>query len=170
MHCPKCGQEQLSSEIRYCSRCGFPLAGVSSLLARGGTVELDQQPRESPRRRGVKQGAILVFVAFGLAPLLAPLFEEFGAMVIGSLFMAGLLRMLFAAIFEEGASAQPPFQASQQPYSIPSPQFAPQQQVLPPYTPPVDLPRRVDTAEHLEPPSVTENTTRLLENEKEPEH
>jgi hypothetical protein len=36
MHCPRCGQEQVSEEIKFCSRCGFPLGLVSEILAHGG--------------------------------------------------------------------------------------------------------------------------------------
>lgn len=36
MHCPRCGQQQVSEEIKFCSRCGFPLGLVSEILAHGG--------------------------------------------------------------------------------------------------------------------------------------
>ncbi len=36
MHCPRCGQQQASEEIRFCSRCGFPLGLVSEILSNGG--------------------------------------------------------------------------------------------------------------------------------------
>ena len=38
MHCPRCGQLQVSSETKFCSRCGFQLAIVSELLQHGGTL------------------------------------------------------------------------------------------------------------------------------------
>ena len=36
MHCPSCGQQQVSLETKFCSRCGFPLGVVSEVLAHGG--------------------------------------------------------------------------------------------------------------------------------------
>src|SRR5690348_8255702 len=36
MHCPNCGQQQVSPDIKFCSRCGFPMGLVSELLAHGG--------------------------------------------------------------------------------------------------------------------------------------
>jgi hypothetical protein len=168
MHCPRCGQGQASGDMRYCSRCGFPLAGVSQLLATGGTEALPQPAAESPKRRGVKQGAIVIFVAMALAPLLAPLLEEVGAVIIGTLFMAGMMRMLYAALFQEGApraTAPVAHQQFGQHYVQPPPRQA---ALPPPYAPPAEFPReRVKTAELVEPPSVTENTTRLLEEERE---
>jgi hypothetical protein len=81
-------------------------------------------------------------------------------------FVGGPLRMFYAGVFEEGAPRQfrpfgPPIHVQQQ--------FMPQAQspALPP--PPVRQPpcwrSRPTTAELANPPSVTENTTRLLEKE-----
>ena len=36
MHCPSCGQQQVSNETKFCSRCGMPLGLVSELLMHGG--------------------------------------------------------------------------------------------------------------------------------------
>ncbi len=38
MHCPRCGQLQVSSETKFCSRCGFQLAIVAELLVNGGAL------------------------------------------------------------------------------------------------------------------------------------
>src|SRR5689334_21642871 len=35
MHCPSCGQKQVSNETKFCSRCGMPLGIVSDVLAHG---------------------------------------------------------------------------------------------------------------------------------------
>ena len=163
MHCPQCGQQQASPEIRFCSRCGFPLQGVTSLLASGGTASLVPE-KDSPRRRGVKQGAMLLFIAMAITPFSAIMFEEAGAAIIATLFMAAFMRMLYAAIFQEGKKS------IQQPPAQPVLMQPPQQQALPPgYVPPSAVAPRVNTAEILEQPSVTEHTTRLLENERESE-
>ena len=36
MHCPSCGQQQVSNDTKFCSRCGMPLGLVSELLVHGG--------------------------------------------------------------------------------------------------------------------------------------
>jgi uncharacterized membrane protein YvbJ len=36
MYCPKCSQQQISDEMRFCSRCGFPLGAVKELIANDG--------------------------------------------------------------------------------------------------------------------------------------
>jgi ribosomal protein L37E len=33
MYCPKCSQQQVSEEVRFCSRCGFSLSAVRELIA-----------------------------------------------------------------------------------------------------------------------------------------
>jgi hypothetical protein len=38
MHCPRCGQQQVSSETKFCSRCGFQLGLVAELLQHGGIL------------------------------------------------------------------------------------------------------------------------------------
>ena len=40
MFCPKCGGEQASDEMRFCSRCGMPLGGVADLLSNEGKQRL----------------------------------------------------------------------------------------------------------------------------------
>ena len=77
MHCPQCGQEQTSGEMPFCKSCGFSLDGVRDLLATGNTSPtLDKQsrkPRQSPRRQGVRQGVILLFISMVFMPLITAL-------------------------------------------------------------------------------------------------
>src|SRR5215216_3242446 len=74
MHCPKCGQKQISDETRFCSRCGFLLTGVAEVVANGGMII---EPRAgitgnaaSPRRRGVMQGLFIFLLSFLIVPIL----------------------------------------------------------------------------------------------------
>src|ERR687895_206139 len=75
MHCPQCGQQQASSEMRFCSRCGFPLGGVVELLARGGVLpQSDAGPQDqtlSPRYKGIRQGAVMMLLGTVIVPVLA---------------------------------------------------------------------------------------------------
>jgi len=180
MFCPQCGQQQVTGVIRFCSRCGFPLDGVVQLLNSGGLVPVYRNPDEpvqiSARRKGVKQGGLLLLSGALIVPILgmfasftnAAFIEILAALAAIICFIGGPLRMLYAAVFEEGAPQ--PFR----PYgpSTPMP-IHPQQFGPPPQRPALTPPparaqgawRRPNTAELANPPSVTENTTRLLEKE-----
>jgi hypothetical protein len=180
MYCPQCGQQQASSEMRFCSRCGFPLGGVSHLLAQGGALPTNttsQQGRElSPRQLGTRQGTMLMFSTL----LIVPVVSLISVFIIGwqelliplsalLTFVGGLLRIIYARLYEDdtpglkqaSTTYDPPLSPAQlnaglrgsalpPPQSIPVPTFAP---------------RRANTAE-LVPPSITENTTKLLDEDK----
>src|SRR5215212_5174627 len=161
MYCPQCGQQQATGAVRYCSRCGFPLDGVIQLLGSGGMLPVyhssDEPVQISPRRKGVKQGAVLVLSGAVLVPILGVLAnfsnavfpEVLAAMAAIICFLGGPFRMLYAGLFEEAAPRRlpgygpPPLAAPQQ--------FAPPRHntALPP--PPVHSPSswrsRPNTAE-----------------------
>jgi hypothetical protein len=179
MYCPQCGQQQTSGAVRFCSRCGFPLDGVIQLLGTGGLLPLYHQSDEpvpiSPRRKGVKQGAILLLSGAVIVPILGVLASFSNAafpQILAALaaiicFIGGPFRMLYAALFEEGAPRRIPAYGPTPPVAVPQ-QFGPPRQpgALPP--PPARAPsawRKPNTAELANPPSVTENTTRLLDKE-----
>src|ERR1043166_3944198 len=176
MFCPRCGQQQATDSMRYCSRCGFAMEGVMHLLAHGGMVPQYQLPEGertiSPRRKGVKQGASLMLIGAILVPIfgvmsgfapgrLENVFAFFAALSAIICFLGGPLRMLFAAIFEEGA---PKYQFPMAPtYNVPSIPPANRTPALPPASvnPASQWRQRPQTAEILNPPTVTDNTTRL---------
>ena len=179
MFCPQCGQQQASDVARFCSRCGFQLAAVSGLLATGGAapeLAMEAVPApDSPRRKGARLGGKLMLSGMFLSPALAMLSELLGtpeelALLGVMVFMAGMFRLLYAFIFEDG-----PFRRQlqrQQTFIPQQQQFAPPREVsaLPPsqgapargYVPP-----RVETADLAYRPSVTEGTTRLLDRERD---
>jgi hypothetical protein len=178
MFCPQCGQQQVSDAARFCSRCGFQLAAVSGLLATGGRGAAPEPAFEavpappSPKRKGVQLGGKLMLSGMFLGPALAMLSELIGtpeemALLGVIVFLAGLFRLLYALLFEDG-----PYRRRPERRPAYGPQFAPPQAVsaLPPqqaqpahtYVPP-----RPDTAELAYRPSVTEGTTRLLERERD---
>ena len=189
MFCPQCGQQQVSPDVRFCSRCGFQLAAVSGLLTSGGIPTQSQSQtsasRESPRRRGVRQGTLMFLLGLVLTPVMAILTEQgrgpdgdFPEVLIpltAVIFIfGGFLRMLYALIFEEGPLRRRP---------------APHEQTLPGYAPPAQgqlnymgrdaaslPPAQSMPAQHyapprpaaeMAPPSVTEHTTRLLQDQPE---
>ena len=183
MYCPHCGQQQTTGAVRFCSRCGFPLDGVIYLLGNGGLLPAfdsrDEAPAISARRRGVKQGGLLFLSGAVIVPLLAVLGDAANSAFLNLLmtlaaiicFAGGPLRMLYAGIFEEGAPN--PYRQVSRPFvqaPMPAPrQFASQGQTA---LPPAQSARPVGswqprpiTSELVGPPSVTENTTRLLDKE-----
>lgn len=177
MFCPQCGQQQASDAARFCSRCGFQLGAVAGLLVTGGRGAVEPAPAfeavpapPSPKRKGVQLGGKLMLSGAFLIPALAALSEIIGlndevALLGVIIFMAGLFRLLYALLFEDG-----PYRRQLQRQPAYQPQFAPPQPVsaLPPsqsqpaqaYAPP-----RPDTSELAYRPSVTEGTTKLLERE-----
>jgi len=180
MFCPQCGQQQASGHIRFCSRCGFPLDGVIQLLGNGGMIPVYRNPDEpvpiSPRRKGVKQGGLLLLSGIVIVSLLGTMASYSGSGFLEVLtafaaiicFVGGPLRMIYAGIFEEPAP-KPVLSYAQPPMAAPRPQFGPpmQHQALPPpqARPAAGWRSRPNTAELAGPPSVTENTTRLLDKE-----
>jgi len=184
MFCPHCGQQQVTGHIRFCSRCGFPMDGVIQLLSNGGLLPAYRAPDEpipiSPRRKGVKQGGMLFLSGILIVAILgvfanftgSTFFEVLTALAAVICFVGGPIRMLIAALFEEAAPR--PFQPYGQPAHMHAPPMQAPQQFAPPVqrpalTPPPARPqgawRRPNTAELANPPSVTENTTRLLDKE-----
>lgn len=178
MFCPQCGQQQLSGEVRFCSRCGLPLKGVTALLAGGGElpsgVVVAGAGEPSPRRKGARRGGQLMLLGIFLGPFFAILHElirtsEDLSLIGVLLFLAGLLRLIYALCFEDGPLRQPrsatqfvyvspkASQLSATPGSgapeLPAAQSIPARAYVPP---------RANTAEISYRPSVTENTTRLL--------
>jgi len=182
MFCPQCGQQQASDATRFCSRCGFQLAAVSGLLTTGGVSQemmFEAVPAPpSPRRKGAQLGGKLLLSGMFLIPVLAIMSELIGLAeevpLLGVIVLiAGLFRLLYALIFEDGPyrrqmQRQPAFVPSQQPQQFGQPREAsalpPAQQQFPAhgYAPP-----RADTGDLGYRPSVTEGTTRLLDRERD---
>lgn len=180
MFCPRCGQEQLSNETRFCSRCGFLMTGVGALVANDGkleTVSVGKPAKvDTPRKRGIKKGLFIFMLGFLVVPLLAIITlmvdaREPFAVVIAAILLGvgGLLRIAYAMLFESseptGKSVeQAAFQTAQNILSGSQNQNAlPPQQSIPTssYIPPKQGNWR--ETNDLEPSSVTDPTTKLLD-------
>ena len=182
MFCPQCGQQQVTGDVRFCSRCGFPLNIVAELLANGGTLapreEASRAGKLTPRQKGIRQGAMLMLSAMLLVPLVAMIsvFLRIGPFLIPltaiACFMGGLMRIFYALLLEESTiESKPEALPSYVPPVMPAQIGRAREATLPPpqSTPaPSFIPRRYDTGE-LAPPSVTENTTRLLDDQPGPD-
>jgi MFS family permease len=183
MHCPQCGQQQLSDEMRFCSRCGFGLGIVTELLVTGGT--LPERETESlaakfgGRKRGKRLGLLLMLTAMLLAMiggiihdsllhqhnapgLAGKLLLFLPAIIIG---VAGFVRFFYALLLETNVQGltSPLLPRNAAMKSAPD---AEDYAALPPS---LGVPassfgaKRGDTTEMVNVPSVTENTTKLLD-------
>ena len=179
MYCPQCGQQQVSDVTRFCSRCGFLLDGVAAVLASGGRVPVHyMQPgneKLSPRSKGIRQGAMMMLLTLFVVPVISILsvFVVGGEEVIIPLtaiffFVGGLLRMLYALLMEDAYPVNDAqFAAPYMRVGVPPVDPSARNVALPP-TPAnsgVSLRQRPPASEIYQPPSITENTTRLLDKE-----
>lgn len=179
MYCPKCSQQQVSDEVRFCSRCGFSLTAMRELVASGGILaerEAGAQGGQlSPAFRGVRKGVWLMLASLPLAlvaGLLTAIDDGFAVLILLPVlcFVAGFVRLLYGTFIEErkpqlkNDSSQPRV-ASVMPAQ---PGTAARSPELPAArVPPIEDfgEQRIVTAEMVQPPSVTEKTTRLLDEE-----
>ena len=170
MFCPKCNQAQASDEMRFCSRCGFPLETVALLLNSDGV--LPAQPlnttRRSHRSRVATESLILTIFSWAVAMACTFWFDasgvyegiaKIGAVTFFLLGFVGLLRFLYAFLVLKMDAI--PVKKPQQSILEGKPALLSPQQTVPIS----DFPRKPNTREMAKQPSVTENTTRLLEDE-----
>src|SRR5262245_2971658 len=158
MFCPRCGNQATSDRIRFCPACGFRLDGVIDLLARDGYLANPPIIHEaSPRKRGIRQGAMLFFSSLVLfLPVLYFSMEvvrsPFPLLLLGSVFLAGIFWMLYYRLFGAEYAPLPKPEQVMRPVAPPQASLAPPQN-LPAYRPPGEPPQ---------PYSVIEKTTRTL--------
>jgi hypothetical protein len=169
MFCPKCGQQQIADNTRFCSRCGLPIDGLAQWLAGDVPVVTGDKGLAvavSPRRKGVRLGAKLMF----LSAVLTPVFVLLSILIDGGeplifpflLFLTGLAVILYSSIFREKSTTQ----ITQARPVVLGSAFG--TNGLPPASNTWANSRRdseVRTAELAQPPSVTEKTTKLLRDE-----
>ena len=159
MYCPRCGQQQISDEMKFCSRCGLLLSGLAGWLVERGTPALQEQQTQvsldSPRKKGIRRAAKVMFVSGVMFPVFLVIslaVEEGGPVILPIIvFFVSLVMMLYARLFSDTTS---PIKG-QYSRSTTLPAGATQ--------PPVIGQQQVRTNELYQPPSVTENTTKLLD-------
>ena len=156
------------------------MEGVMYLLGNSGMLPQVEsgEPKVSKKRKGVMQGVIIFLAGILIVPLfgvmsgfsegrISEVFQFFTAMTAVVCFIGGILRTLFAAIFEEGAPQRP--YISTPSYTPPAMPPAPARvSALPP--PAVNTQpwrQRPQTAEIVPPTSVPDHTTKLLEKSEE---
>lgn len=182
MHCPRCGQQQISNETKFCSRCGFQLHFVANLLANDGTVpELNELARSNSGWFTRKNGLIFTLLWFIVWVMMFPAFfgianiEELAAVsAVFGVFSTMMLFVISLAVLKKGSKFQVPdslntkFSTRPEIHGAHAAGQLPPQQSIPAeqYASPAGSWRTPDTGELASPSSVTENTTKLLQKEE----
>ena len=181
MHCPNCGQQQVSNETKFCSKCGLPLGLIAQVLSHGGFLpqlaELNKKKSVFTKKSGVVFGAFwFIFFTMLLTSILgianAP-DEAVGISAVIGFF--GALMIIIGSLVFLRSSRESAIYPHEQMAAHPSPHgiHGSQQRALPPqqtvptsaYTAP-QAGRWRDTHDLQPIPAVTEETTRLLDNER----
>lgn len=179
MYCPKCGQ-QVSEELRFCSRCGFQLGVVKELLAESSealALTGASEPKSrflSQRKQDLLLGATLIYVA-AVATVLYSWVQPKGVIIfpLGMMWLAFSLFVLFfdplirvaRKLFSDEAQSSESGSHSLRSASNFSTKVSPRNSALPPAQ---SIPltalgaQRLNTGEIIQPPGITEHTTDLL--------
>jgi hypothetical protein len=154
--------------VRFCPKCGLSLAGLPAYMS--GNEFAPARPEAPPptemtaKRLGTRRGAKLMFFSVVLFPIFfafcflvngpGPLFVPF------TVFLAGLVTLVYARLFGDellpvrNLTARRDLNAARDRHALGAAQFTP----APLFNQP-----RANTAEIYQPPSITENTTKLLD-------
>ena len=189
MFCPRCGQQQASDEVRFCSRCGLRLDELSEFVESGGRLDArdaaEDLPALTPRQRGTRVGLMILAggLIFGLISLLLTAMKHdffilfFPAAVI---LTVGVMRILYGLLLEDDSARKKQEMRLRKESKRPSRDEwqetardkkrgklsgARGKELPPQRTVPASAytGARADTGEMAAPPSVTESTTKLLE-------
>ena len=174
MYCPRCGQQQISDQMRFCSRCGQPIGGLVEWVAAGGIPSTDAAVKKassrSPRRKGIRLGAKVMFLSGLLFPVLLAIsraVDDGGPMIVPVLvFFVGLAIMLYSRLFREDIpSFQSELAQTSRLATVSEASALPPASNIPIHSPGDFARAPVRTNELAQPPSVTEHTTKLLDQE-----
>jgi hypothetical protein len=173
MYCPRCSQQQVSEEIKFCSRCGLPLALVAEVLAHDGF--LPQLAKLGKKKKLTRRNGLIfsLFWCLFFVLLVTPFFgildagELAGMSAIIGIF-GGLLIALASYFFLSGEpknfASQAPVENNFNRHSLDDANVA---ALPPPQSIPASAyasPARTNwrDTQDLVRPSVTEGTTKLL--------
>ena len=170
MYCPRCSQEQVSSETNFCSRCGFLLTAINEVTANDGLIpQFNTKEKKSLKRFLNLRGFLIVLQVLSLFLIIlsavsdAP--EEIVTFLFGLAF--GVFFTLLASVFlpnnpkfkvnksEEFSTAE--LNKAQTNFALP-PQMS---QPVSSCAPPTGAWKTFATND-LAPHSVTDRTTKLL--------
>lgn len=185
MHCPRCGQQQVSNETRFCARCGLPLGAIADVLANNGEIPYRSVLPASAgslltRKNGlIFTGFWFLVMLFIVTPILAILDGDELVPISGVLAIFGSLLFLLISLIilprspkrdqSELPRHETPFRQSEismpRTYGeLPVGDRASVADFVPPAAGSWQAP---ETGELARPASVTEDTTKLLQKELE---
>ncbi len=167
MYCPRCSQQQTSDDIRFCPGCGLQLDLVLELLSNNGALVTrigDSRKKSLLRRKELHPGGKLMFLSVFLLPvalLLSIGLDSAGPLVVPTItFLIGLAHVLYILLFGEHQRVE--MAETRAALTSPANQaYLPAARGLP-----ISGSRRIDTAEMVKPVSVTEHTTKLLDDNR----
>lgn len=182
MFCPNCGQQQVSHEIKFCSRCGFPMGLVSEILSHGGFLpqlaDLYKSKKIFTKTNGMKFGLIwFLFWCLLMTPLLGIAGgEEIVAVTAVLGFVGGMIIVILSALFLQNQPKNLPdnfllnksdtipahLKGNKSQNALPPQQTQPAQS----YVPPTNSWKSADTGDLVRPSSITEETTKLLKKDE----
>lgn len=178
MHCPRCGQQQVSDEIKFCSRCGFSLGLVSDIVAHGGFLpqldDLKQDKSWLTRKNGVAFALLwLIFFLPLCTIIIGGIFDnEILGGITAAIGVFGSLMILIASLIWLKPAPKPysQFAPNQIPNANPQNLYGAKQTALPEATqqfvPPPGAWKAPNTGELVSPGSVTDPTTKLLQRDE----
>lgn len=172
MHCPRCGHQQNSDEISFCTKCGLEIGNVKELL----TPELRKttEKRKEEIKKARRQGTIMIFSSFAFIILFAAVREFFPLpnfiALIALLFMVGgAFRASMPSLFDTNISSKENTDLPENDLKtdkLSGKQIPARSLPEAEYHPPIDFrTKTLDTNDLVAPSSVTEGTTKLLEKE-----
>src|SRR5687768_16026995 len=108
MYCPKCSQEQISNEMRFCSCCGFSLTAVRDLVAGGNALAKPEAetPQLSSGQRAVRRAVWTLLASVGLAlfiGFLSAIDDDFAAFLLFPflVFVIGFALLLYGVFIAD---------------------------------------------------------------------
>jgi hypothetical protein len=171
MHCPSCGQQQISNETKFCSRCGLPLGVVAEVVTYGGYLpqltELNKGPQTFWTRRNGLWLSLFFFILMILLAIIAGGIldvEVFGELFVAlAFFGSALIFIASIAFLKKPVRYASPDYFRQDAAGTDQHRALPPQRSYPadPYAPAAGNWRDTNDLQ----PSVIENTTQLLEKE-----
>ena len=179
MFCPQCGQQQVSEEIKFCSRCGLPLGVVSEVVGQGGYLpQLAELSNSKKTVFNKKNGVVLsvfwcifcIFMAIVFDGILN--INRVGEFFVASGFFGGILILIASLAYLPSSKAKGvDLQFTPTPKNL----YGHAQGALPPqqsqpvssYVPASGGWRAPETGEFAHPGSVTDTTTKLLKHDDE---
>lgn len=184
MHCPRCGQKQVSEDIKFCSRCGFPLGLVSEILTHGGFLPQLAELHKTDKPKFTKKHGVTFSISWFIFFLLimAPFWGIVGVRQLAGLsaivgIFGSMIMLISSLILMRSAPRELPMSLNdmQQPNvhhlhgvnqtqnALPPQRYQPVDTYVPPQPGSWKAP---DTGELVSPGSVVEGTTKLLQKDK----